>query len=174
MIQFVFTAPWVPVNRITSLGSECPPAGERSLKLKIKDPKNPLNNRCHVVKKVAPVMDIKKVQYGQNVNCNHSLVFPPSGVVLMYILKICAVYTCNLPSFNSFFSSQVDSNTISCGEPVEFTPYDFLKGIAQRSQLVSRPELEVAAVFKKSDTDTTVDVLEIEASLRAAITEVIK
>ncbi len=73
---------------------------------------------------------------------------------------------------NCIFLLKVESNTISCGEPVEFTPYDFLKGIAQRSQLIARAEPEVAVAFKKSDTDTTVDLLEIEASLRTAITEV--
>ncbi len=60
IIDYYFTAPWVPVNRITSLNSECPPASEKSLKLKIKDPKNPSNNRCHVVQKIAAI-ELKKV-----------------------------------------------------------------------------------------------------------------
>ena len=61
---------------------------------------------------------------------------------------------------------------LTCGEPVEFTVYDFLKGIARRSEHKPYPEPEVAMIFKKSDTDTAVDLFEVEINLRKAHSEV--
>ena len=63
----------------------------------------------------------------------------------------------------------MDKSTLSCGEPVDFTMYDFLKGLAQRRQLPSRIEPEVALVFRASESDNTVDMLEVETFLRSAI-----
>lgn len=61
---------------------------------------------------------------------------------------------------------------LTCGEPVEFTVYDFLEGIARRSEHKPYPEPEVAMIFKKSDTDTAVDLFEVEINLRKAHSEV--
>ena len=61
---------------------------------------------------------------------------------------------------------------LNCGEPVEFTVYDFLGGIARRSEHKAYPEPEVAMIFKKSDTDTAVDLFEVEMGLRKAYQEV--
>ena len=63
----------------------------------------------------------------------------------------------------------MDKSTLSCGEPVDFTMYDFLKGLAQRKQLPGRIEPEVALAFRSADSDNTVDMLEVEALLRSAI-----
>jgi hypothetical protein len=62
---------------------------------------------------------------------------------------------------------------LTCGEPVEFTVYDFLEGIARRSEHQPYPEPEVAMIFKKSDTDTAVDLFEVEINLRKAHSEVL-
>ena len=61
---------------------------------------------------------------------------------------------------------------LTCGEPVEFTVYDFLKGIARRSEHKPYPEPEVAMIFKKSDSDTAVDLFDVEINLRKAYSEV--
>ena len=61
---------------------------------------------------------------------------------------------------------------LSCGDPVDATDYDFLEGIANRKELPSHPEPEVASVFKKSDSDTSVDLVEVEQSLKMAVQEV--
>ena len=60
---------------------------------------------------------------------------------------------------------------LTCGEPPEFTPYDFLPGIAQRHSHPPFPEPEVAMIFRKSDSDTAVDLFEVEMRLRAAVEE---
>ena len=61
---------------------------------------------------------------------------------------------------------------LTCGDFVEFTVYDFLKGIARRNEHKPYPEPEVAMIFKKSETDTTVDLFEVEMGLRKAYQEV--
>ena len=61
---------------------------------------------------------------------------------------------------------------LTCGEPVEFTVYDFLQGIARRKEHRPYPEPEVAMIFKKADSDTAVDLVEVELTLRKAYTEV--
>ena len=60
---------------------------------------------------------------------------------------------------------------LTCGEPPEFTAYDFLPGIAQRHSHPSFPEPEVAMIFRKSDSDTAVDLFEVEMRLRVALEE---
>lgn len=60
---------------------------------------------------------------------------------------------------------------LTCGEPVEFTVYDFLQGIARRKEHRPYPEPEVAMIFKKADSDTAVDLVEVELTLRKAYTE---
>ena len=61
---------------------------------------------------------------------------------------------------------------LTCGEPVEYTVYDFLKGIARRDEHKPFPEPEVAMIFKKSETDSTVDLFDVEMGLRKAYQEV--
>ena len=61
---------------------------------------------------------------------------------------------------------------LSCGEAVEFTVYDFLKGIARREEHKAYPEPEVAMIFKKTETDNSVDLFEVEMGLRKAYKEV--
>lgn len=61
---------------------------------------------------------------------------------------------------------------LNCGETVEFTVYDFLKGIARREEHKSYPEPEVAMIFKKSETDSSIDLFEVEMGLRKAYQEV--
>lgn len=61
---------------------------------------------------------------------------------------------------------------LTCGEPVDYTVYDFLKGIARRNEHKPFPEPEVAMIFKKSETDNTVDLFDVEMSLRRAYQEV--
>ena len=61
---------------------------------------------------------------------------------------------------------------LSCGEPVESTDYDFLEGIARRYEHPSYPEPEVAMIFKRSESDTSVDLFEVELALRRAYQEV--
>ena len=61
---------------------------------------------------------------------------------------------------------------LTCGSPVEFTVYDFLEGMARRAEHKPYPEPEVAMIFKKSDTDTSVDLFEVEITLRKAYSEV--
>lgn len=61
---------------------------------------------------------------------------------------------------------------LTCGDPVEYTVYDFLKGIARRNEHKSFPEPEVAMIFKKSETDNTVDLFDVEMGLRKAYLEV--
>ena len=61
---------------------------------------------------------------------------------------------------------------LTCGEPVEFTVYDFLQGIARRKEHKPYPEPEVAMIFKKSDSDTAVDLVDVELALRKAYLEV--
>lgn len=61
---------------------------------------------------------------------------------------------------------------LSCGDPVESTAYDFLEGIARREEHASYPEPEVAMIFKRSESDTSVDLFEVEVALRRAYHEV--
>lgn len=61
------------------------------------------------------------------------------------------------------------SSILTCGEPPQFTAYDFLSGIAQRHSHPSFPEPEVAMIFRTSETDTAVDLFEIEMQLRVAL-----
>ena len=61
---------------------------------------------------------------------------------------------------------------LSCGEPVEATVYDFLEGIARRDEHPPYPEPEVAMIFKRSESDTSVDLFEVEMALRRAYQEV--
>jgi len=61
---------------------------------------------------------------------------------------------------------------LNCGEAVEFTVYDFLKGIARREEHKAYPEPEVAMIFKKTETDNSVDLFEVEMGLRKAYKEV--
>ncbi len=61
---------------------------------------------------------------------------------------------------------------LTCGEPVEYTIYDFLKGIARRNEHKLFPEPEVAMIFKKADSDNTVDLFDVEMGLRRAYQEV--
>ena len=61
---------------------------------------------------------------------------------------------------------------LTCGEPVEYMVYDFLKGIARRNEHKSFPEPEVAMIFKKSDSENTVDLFDVEMGLRKAYQEV--
>ena len=61
---------------------------------------------------------------------------------------------------------------LTCGDSVEFTVYDFLSGIARRKEHRPYPEPEVAMIFKKSDSDTAVDLVEVEMTLRKAYVEV--
>ena len=61
---------------------------------------------------------------------------------------------------------------LNCGEPVESTDYDFLEGIARRDEHPSYPEPEVAMIFKRMETDTAVDLFEVELALRRAYMEV--
>ena len=61
---------------------------------------------------------------------------------------------------------------LTCGEPVEYTVYDFLKGIARRNELQLFPEPEVAMIFKKSETDNAVNLFDVEMGLRRAYQEV--
>ena len=63
-------------------------------------------------------------------------------------------------------------SALACGEAVEFTVYDFLKGIARRNEHKPYPEPEVAMIFKKSETDNAVDLIEVEMGLRKAYQEV--
>ena len=44
--------------------------------------------------------------------------------------------------------------------------------MAQRADLPPHPEPEVAMIFKKSERDTAVDLLEVEMALRKAVQEV--
>ena len=44
--------------------------------------------------------------------------------------------------------------------------------MAQRTDLPPHPEPEVAMIFKKSEGDTAVDLLEVEMALRKALQEV--
>ena len=61
---------------------------------------------------------------------------------------------------------------LNCGEAVESTVYDFLKGIARREEHKAYPEPEVAMIFKKTETDNSVDLFEVEMGLRKAYKEV--
>lgn len=61
---------------------------------------------------------------------------------------------------------------LACGDVVEFTVYDFLKGIARRNEHKPYPEPEVAMIFKKSESDNAVDLFEVEMGLRKAYHEV--
>ena len=61
---------------------------------------------------------------------------------------------------------------LSCGDPVESTDYDFLEGIARRNEHPPYPEPEVAMIFKRSESDTAVDLFEVEMALRKAYQEV--
>ena len=47
-----------------------------------------------------------------------------------------------------------------------------MQGVAQRGDLPPHPEPEVAMIFKKSEGDTAVDLLEVEMALRKALQEV--
>ena len=55
---------------------------------------------------------------------------------------------------------------------MQYTVYDFLKGIARRSEHKAYPEPEVAMVFKKSQSDASVDLFDVEVGLRKAYKEV--
>ena len=46
------------------------------------------------------------------------------------------------------------------------------QGVAQRADLPPHPEPEVAMIFKKSEGDTAVDLLQVEMALRKALQEV--
>ena len=61
---------------------------------------------------------------------------------------------------------------LTCGDPVESTAYDWLEGIARRREHKHYPEPEVAMIFKKSETDSAVDLFEVEMGLRKAYQEV--
>lgn len=61
---------------------------------------------------------------------------------------------------------------LTCGDPVDFTVYDFLKGIARRSDHMPYPEPEVAMIFKKSESDSSVDLFDVEMGLKKAYQEV--
>ena len=61
---------------------------------------------------------------------------------------------------------------LTCGDPVEYTVYDFLKGIARRKDHKPFPEPEVAMIFKKSEMDNTVDLFDVEMGLKKAYQEV--
>ncbi len=60
---------------------------------------------------------------------------------------------------------------LTCGEPVEYTVYDFLKGVARRLEHKHYPEPEVAMIFKKKDEDN-VDIFKVEMELRKLYQEV--
>ena len=66
----------------------------------------------------------------------------------------------------------IPHNGLTCGEPPEFTAYDFLKGVAQREEHPSHPEPDVAMIFRKSKHDMTVDIVEVESRLMVALQEV--
>ena len=53
------------------------------------------------------------------------------------------------------------------------TAYDFLPGISQRHSHSSFPEPEVAMIFRSSDSDTAVNLFEVEMRLRIALEEAI-
>lgn len=50
--------------------------------------------------------------------------------------------------------------------------YLFTKGIARRNEHKPYPEPEVAMIFKKSETDNSVDLFEVEMGLKKAYQEV--
>lgn len=61
---------------------------------------------------------------------------------------------------------------MTCGEPVESTAYDFLKGVARRNELMTHPEPDVAMIFRKTAEDQSVDLTEVESLLRKLLREV--
>uniref|UniRef100_A0A1X7TK74 Uncharacterized protein n=1 Tax=Amphimedon queenslandica TaxID=400682 RepID=A0A1X7TK74_AMPQE len=65
----------------------------------------------------------------------------------------------------------LSSVSLTCGEPVESTPYDFLEGVARRDQFSIHPEPDVAMVFKKTTDDQSVDLVEVEKLLKKLLNE---
>ena len=61
---------------------------------------------------------------------------------------------------------------LTCGDPVRVTSYDFLEGIARREELAAYPEPEVAMIFKRTETDISIDLFEVEMALRRSYLEV--
>ena len=60
---------------------------------------------------------------------------------------------------------------LTCGDPVEYTVYDFLKGVARRSEHKPFPEPEVAMIFIEPGQDH-VDMFDVEIKLRKLYSEV--
>ncbi|KAH3780039.1 tetratricopeptide repeat protein 17-like [Dreissena polymorpha] len=61
-----------------------------------------------------------------------------------------------------------NKRVLTCGKPVNFTQYDHLRGIANRSEHPHVPEPEVALMFRKkgSRSSPEVDMTELEIKLR--------
>ena len=79
-------------------------------------------------------------------------------------------YLCTILSGYIYIS--ISSLSLTCGEPVESTPYDFLEGVARRDQFSIHPEPEVAMAFKKTTDDQSVDLVEVEKLLKKLLNEV--
>ena len=69
--------------------------------------------------------------------------------------------------------TQESIKSLTCGEPVEFTAYDFLMGVARRKELPMYSEPEVAMIFKSSPEDTTIDLIKVESALQKALYKVL-
>lgn len=96
---------------------------------------------------------------------------PPSSLSI-FLLPLPFLSLLN-PSFRTESDiAGAQPSPLTCGEPVEYMVYDFLKGIARRSEHKSFPEPEVAMIFKKSDAESTVDLFDVEMGLRKAYQEV--
>ena len=64
------------------------------------------------------------------------------------------------------------SKPLICSDDTVKTPYDFLEGIAKRKYHRNYPEPEVAMIFRKSDSDDAIELVEVEHRLKTLLKEV--